>query len=120
VALPAQARLVRREEYIVERVQNWYYVVPRATHDGLTAFYRGRLAADGWTCFRAMTSRDITREGKSYTGSSVYITALRGATRAQIYTADLEYGAFLLQAHLPADAIGLKISLEVTDQPVCV
>jgi hypothetical protein len=120
VTLPAHARLVRREEYITERVQSWYYVVPGATHAGLTAFYRARLAGDGWSCFRAMTSSNITRDGKTYTGSSVYITALRGAMRAQIYTADQGYGTFLLQEDLPADAVGLKISLEVTDKPVCV
>ncbi len=120
VALPAHARLVRREEYIAERAQSWYYVVPGATHIGLAAFYRAQLARDGWTCFRAMTSTNITRDGKAYTGSSVYITALRGTMRAQIYTADQEYGAFLLQDDLPANALGLEISLEVTDKPVCV
>ncbi|HEV2237525.1 MAG TPA: hypothetical protein VGR57_12755 [Ktedonobacterales bacterium] len=120
VALPARATLVRREEYLAERVQNWYYVVPGATHAGLTAFYRARLTSDGWTCFRAMTSTNITRDGKAYSGSSVYMTALRGTMKAQIYTADQEYGAFLLQDDLPAGAIGLKISLEVTDKPVCV
>ncbi|HEY7984666.1 MAG TPA: hypothetical protein VID73_10895 [Ktedonobacterales bacterium] len=120
VALPARATLVRREEYVAERVQNWYYVVPGATHAGLTAFYQARLASDGWTCFRAMTSTNITRDGKTYSGSSVYITALRGTMKAQIYTADQGYGAFLLQDDLPAGAIGLKISLEVTGKPVCV
>jgi hypothetical protein len=120
VALPPHAQLVRREEYLAERVQNWYYVVPDATHAGLTAFYRARLAGDGWTCYRAMTSTSITRDGKAYTGSSVYITALRGTQKAQIYTADQEYGAFLLQEDLPANAIGLKISLEVAQKPVCV
>jgi hypothetical protein len=120
VALPPHAQLVRREEYIDERVQSWYYVVPGSTHAGLTAFYRERLAGDGWTCFRDTTSTSITRDGKAYTGSSVYITALRGALKAQIYTADQGYGEFLLQDHLPADAIGLKISLEVANTPVCV
>jgi hypothetical protein len=120
VALPPQAQLVRREEYLAERMQSWYYVVSGATHAGLTAFYRARLAADGWTCFRAMTSSSITRDGKAYTGSSVYITALRGTQKAQIFTGDQEYGAFLLQEDLPANAIGLKISLEVAEKPVCV
>jgi hypothetical protein len=120
VALPAHAQLVRREEYPDARVQNWYYAVPGATHVGLTAFYRARLADDGWTCFRAMTSTNITRDGKAYTGSSVYITALRGDMKAQIYTGDQAFGEFLVQEHLPADAIGLKISLEVSEQPVCV
>jgi hypothetical protein len=120
VALPPHAKLVRREEYLAERVQNWYYVVPGTTHDGLAAFYRARLAGDGWTCYRAMTSTSITHDGKAYTGSSVYITALRGAQEAQIYTADQEYGTFLLQEDLPANAIGLKISLEVAQKPVCV
>jgi hypothetical protein len=120
VALPARAQLVRREEYVDAREQRWYYVVPGQTHAGLTAFYQARLANEGWTCFRAMTSTSITRDGKSYTGSSVYITALRGDMKAQISTADQAYGEFLLQHDLPASAIGLEISLEVSEKPVCV
>jgi hypothetical protein len=120
VALPARAQLVRREEYLTERVQNWYYMVPGATHAGLRAFFQARLAGDGWICFRAMTSSNITRDGKAYSGSSVYITALRGTMKAQIYTADQAYGAFLIQDDLPDGAIGLKISLEVSAKSVCV
>lgn len=48
------------------------------------------------------------------------MTALRGNTKALIYTADQEYGAFLLQDDLPANAIALKISLEPADNASCV
>lgn len=120
VGVPAQARLVRREEFLDDRVQNWYYIVPGATHTQLTAYYRDQLAHDGWACFRTMTSSNITQDGKTFTGASVYITALRGNTMAHIYTADQEYGAFLLQHDLPEDAIGLKVSLETKDTVTCV
>jgi hypothetical protein len=120
VAVPARARLVRREDYLQAHVQNWYYAVPGASHATLTAFYHAQLSQDGWYCFRSTTSVGITRDGKAYSGSSVYMTGLRGNTKAQIYTADQEYGAFLLQDDLPENAIALKISLETADNAKCV
>lgn len=120
IAVPAHARLVRREDYLQEHVQNWYYAVPGTSHAALTAFYRAQLAHDGWTCFRTTTSTSITVAGKAFSGSSVYITALRGTAKAQIYTADQDYGAYILQDDLPDHAIALKISLETEDKPTCV
>jgi len=120
VGVPAHASLVRREDYPQAHVQNWYYTVPETTHEALTAYYHAQLSQDGWSCFRSMTSTNITRDGKAYSGSSVYMTALRGNTKAQIYTADQEYGAFLLQYDLPENAIALKVSLETTDNTNCV
>ena len=120
VGVPAHARLVRREDYLQAHIQNWYYAVPGASHAALTAFYHVQLSQDGWHCFRSTTSISITRDGRAYSGSSVYTTALRGNTKAQIYTADQEYGAFLLQDDLPENAIALKISLETADNTSCV
>jgi hypothetical protein len=119
VGVPAHATLLRREDYPADHIQNWYYAVPGTSHEALTAFYRAQLSQDGWHCFQAMTSTTITQDGKAYSGSSVYMTALRGDTKAQIYTADQEYGAFLLQHDLPENALALKISLEVTDNTAC-
>lgn len=120
VGVPAHASLVRREDFLQKDIQNWYYAVPGASHETLTSFYQSELSRDGWHCFRSTTSINMTRDGKTYTGTSVYMTALRGNTKAQIYTADQEYGSFLLQDDLPDDAIALKISLETTDKPTCV
>lgn len=120
VGVPAHAILVRREAYLQESAENWYYAVAGSSHAALTAFYRVQLSQDGWTCFRSQVSTNITRDGKAFSGSSVYMTALRGNTKAQIYTADQDYGAFLLQDDLPENSIALKISLEVTAAPVCV
>lgn len=120
VGVPTHASLVRREDFLHEHVQNWYYAVPATSHEALTAFYRTQLSRDGWSCFRSMISLNMTRDGKTYSGTSVYMTALRGHTKAQISTADQEYGAFLLQDDLPEHAIALKISLEMTDKTNCV
>lgn len=120
VGVPARASLVRREDFPRKDLHNWYYAVSATSHESLTAFYRSELSRDGWYCFRSMTSINITRDGKAYSGKSVYMTALRGNTKAQISTADQEYGSFLLQDDLPDDAIALKISLETTDKPTCV
>lgn len=120
VGVPAHATLVRREDFLQGHVQNWYYAVPATSHEALTAFYRDQLSHDGWSCFRSSTSVSITHDGKAYTGSSVYMTALRGHTKAQISTADQEYGSFLLQSELPEHAIALKVSLMTTDKPTCV
>jgi hypothetical protein len=67
-----------------------------------------------------MTLTNITRDGTAYSGSSVYMTALRGTTKAQLYSADQDYGAFLLQDDLPKNAIALTISLEAVDSTRCV
>jgi hypothetical protein len=120
VGVPAHARLVRREDYIQDHIQNWYYAVPGTSHTALTAYFHTQLAHDGWHCFRAMTSTNMTVAGQAYSGSSVYITALRGTTKAQIYTADQQYGSYLLQDDLPANAIALKISLETAPTATCV
>lgn len=120
VGVPAHASLVRREDFPQEQIQNWYYAVSATSHEALTAFYRSELSHDGWSCFRSTTSINMTRDGKTYSGTSVYMTALRGNTKAQIYTADQEYGTFLLQDELPEHAIALKISLMAKDKPVCV
>ena len=120
VGVPAHASLVRREDFLHDDVQNWYYTIPATSHEALIAFYRSELSQDGWSCFRSSTSINMTRDGKTYSGTSVYMTALRGNTKAQIYTADQEYGSFLLQDELPEQAIALKISLMTKDKPVCV
>jgi hypothetical protein len=120
VGVPAHARLVRREDYLQLHIQNWYYAIPGTTQTALTAYYHDQLARDGWRCFRAMTSTNITVAGHAFSGSSVYITALSGTTKAQIYTADQEYGSYLLQDDLPDQAIALKISLELEAKPTCV
>jgi hypothetical protein len=120
VGVPAHARLMRREDYLQAPIQNWYYAVPGASHAALTAFYHSQLSQDGWHCFRSTLSISIIRDGRAYSGSSVYMTALRGNTKAQIYTADQEYGAFLLQDDLPENAIALKISLETAGNTSCV
>ncbi len=120
VGVPAHASLVRREDFPQDHIQNWYYAVPATSHEALTAFYRSQLSQDGWYCFRSSTSVSIVRDGKAYTGSSVYMTALRGNTKAQVYTADQEYGSFLLQDDLPDHAIALKVSLMTKDKPTCV
>jgi hypothetical protein len=120
VGVPAHARLVRREDYLQARVQNWYYAIPGASQQALTTFYQDQLSRDGWSCFRSSTSINMTRDGKVYSGTSVYMTAWRGTTKAQIYTADQEYGAFLLQDDLPDNAIALKVSLEIEERAQCV
>ncbi len=120
VGVPAHARLVRREDYLKEHVQNWYYAIPGTSQQALTAFYHDQLSRDGWYCFRSSTSINMMRDGKLYSGTSVYMTAWRGTTKAQIYTADQEYGAFLLQDDLPDHAIALKVSLEIEDSAQCV
>lgn len=120
VGLPAHAQLVWYDTYLEARQQDWNYAVAGATNNSLTAFYQARLPRDGWECIRATTSTDITRNGTAFSGASVYITALRGDTKAQIYTADQGYGAYLLQGDLPANAVALRISLETEDHAPCV
>jgi hypothetical protein len=120
IAIPAHATLLRREVYLDEQINSWYYAVPGASHDSLTAFYRDTLASGGWECFKAETSTNFVISGKPYSGTSVYVTALRGSEKALIYLADQEYGSYLLQDDLPDDSIGLKISLETAKDTTCV
>ncbi|HEY7835363.1 MAG TPA: hypothetical protein VIG30_17440 [Ktedonobacterales bacterium] len=120
VALPPHAQLAWYDHFAQAQVEDWTYTVAGATNASLAAFYQASLPRDGWGCVRTMTMTDIVREGTAYTGTSVYLTALRDGMKAQIYTADQAYGGFLLQDDLPAHAVALKISLENADQAKCV
>ncbi len=119
VGVPAHASLTQRDDFLQDHVQVWYYVVQGSSQEALTTYYLGQLSQDSWHCFRAMTLTNMVREGKTYSGSSVYMTAVRGNTKALISTGDQEYGSFLLQDELPVHAIALKITLETMDNPSC-
>lgn len=119
VGLPAGARLVWYDTYVQAHEEDWTYAVPGMTNESLTAFYQAQLPRDAWRCLQTATMTNITRQGTAYTGTSDYITAWRGATKAQIYTANQQYGAFLLQGDLPANAVALKITLLTEDQAQC-
>lgn len=120
IGLPGGAHLVWYDRYVQASEEDWTYAVPGQTNESLTAFYQAQLPRDGWQCVRLATMTNITRQGTTYTGWSNYITAWRGTTKAQIYTANQEYGAYLLQGDLPANAVALKITLLTEDQPRCV
>ena len=117
--VPAHASLVRTETYLNEHVQNWYYTVPQLSVEEGMAFYQSQLPQMGWTCVTTMTNTNIIYAGQMLSGTGVYITALRGATEAQIYMGDQGYGAWLLQYKLPDTAIGLKVSLEPAENQTC-
>ncbi len=119
VALPPHATLTRTETYFIDNVQNWYYSVATSSEDTLIAFYQARLPQDGWRCVTAMKTTHMTYYGQTLAGTGVYLTALRGTTKAQIYLGDHEYGAFLLSDDLPDGATALKLSFEPTKATTC-
>jgi hypothetical protein len=119
VPLPANARLTRTETYFIDNVHNWYYMVARNSEDGLIAFYQAQLPKDGWRCVTSMKTTHMTYYGQSLAGTGVYLTALRGMTKAQVYMGDQEYGAFLLSDDLPDGSIALKLSFEPAGTSKC-
>lgn len=119
VPVPANSALVRTENILTSGTHNWYFTVPQLTEDAGVALYRAQLAHQGWRCFTVMTSTNMTYYGQPMTGTSVYMTAIRGATLAQIYLGDQDYGAFLVGDDVPANAIGLKLSLEPAKKTTC-
>ena len=119
VPLPAQASLVRTERFLKENIQNWYYSVPRLSEEAAIAFYQSQLPQKGWKCVTSMTNTNMSYYGQVFSGTGVYITALRGSSKAQIYVGDQGYGAWLLQDDLPDGAIALRFSLEPAKNAAC-
>ena len=111
VPLPAHLTMTRYEVYQQDQIDNWYYVTNRATEAQLQAFFQAQLPHQGWTCVTALQSQGLTYYGQSLPGTQVYITAVRGSTKAHIFLGDNQYGGFLLNDNLPDGAIALKISL---------
>jgi len=117
--VPAHASLVRLEAYPQDHVQNWYFTIAHLSEQAGMAFYQAELPQNGWKCITMMSNTNISFAGQMFSGTGVYMTALRGSTKAQIYFGDQGYGAWLLQADLPDDAIGLKLSLEPAEHTSC-
>lgn len=117
--VPAHASLVRTELYLNEHIQNWYYTIPHSSVEEGMAFYQSQLPQWGWQCVTEMTNTNISYAGQMLSGTGIYITALRGATKAQIYVGDQAYGSWLLQYDLSDDAIALKVSLEPAGNQTC-
>jgi hypothetical protein len=111
VPVPAHLSMTRYEVYQQDQIDNWYYVTSRATEATLQAFFQAQLPKMGWTCVTALQSQGLTYYGQPLPGTQVYITAVRGSTKAHIYLGDNQYGGFLLNDDLPDGAIALKISL---------
>jgi hypothetical protein len=119
VPIPPQASLVRTETFLQDHVQNWYYAVPHLSEAAVQAFYQTHFPQQGWTCPTAMTNTNMSYYGQPLAGTSIYLTALRGTTKVQMYIGDQSYGAWLLQDDLPDDAIALKVSLEPAAHASC-
>jgi hypothetical protein len=119
VPVPTHATLVRVERYPKEQVQNWYFTIASLSEDEGMAFYQASLPKQGWRCLTMMTNTNLSFYGQALAGMGVYMTALRGSSKAQIYLGDQQYGAWLLQDDLPDGAIGLKISLEPAGDSPC-
>ena len=119
IPLPAHTSLTRTENFLRDNTQNWYYTVTGLSENAITSFYHTQLAKNGWRCFTTMQSTNMTFYGQTLAGTSVYITAIKGSTKAQLYIGDLAYGAFLLGDDLPDGALALKISLEPAQQKSC-
>lgn len=119
IPLPAHTTVTRTEDFYLDNTQNWYYTVPNLSENAITAFYQAQLAKGGWRCFSAMQSTNMTYYGQPLVGTSVYITATKGAMKAQIYLGDQAYGTFLLADDLPDGTIALKISLEPAKANSC-
>lgn len=117
--VPGESTLLRTENFLSNGKQNWYFAVPQMTENEVIAFYKTQLPHQGWRCFTAMTSTNMTYYNQPLSGTSVYMTAIRGTTKAQIYVGDQDYGAFLLGDDVPAGAIALKISLEPAKNAPC-
>jgi hypothetical protein len=111
VPMPTNLTMTRYEVYRQDQIDNWYYVTNHATEKDLQTFFQAQLPKMGWTCVTALQSQGLTYYGQSLPGTQVYITAVRGSTKAHIYLGDNEYGGFLLNDDLPDGAIALKISL---------
>jgi hypothetical protein len=119
VPLPAHAALTRAEHFVTDRTYNWYYTVPQMDDDAVSAYYQARLPQHGWRCVQAMKSINSTIYGQHFTASNIYITALSGGTKMQLYTAGGDYGAYLLEDDVPDGAVALKISLEPAGNAMC-
>lgn len=111
VPMPAHLTMTRYEVYQQDQIDNWYYVTNRSSEKDLQAFFQAQLPKSGWTCVMALQSSGLTYYGQPLPGTQVYITAVRGSTKAHIYLGDNQYGGFLLNDDLPDGAIALKISL---------
>jgi hypothetical protein len=118
--LPAHAILMRTETFLQEHVQNWYYSLSQLSEEAAMAFYQAQLPKNGWRCVTSMTNINQTLYNQPLAGTGIYLTALRGSTKAQIYLGDQDYGAWLLQDDLPNGAIALKVSLEPARNAPCV
>jgi hypothetical protein len=110
--LPAHVTLTRTDFFLLDNTHDWFYTVPQLSEEAITAFYRARLPHDDWQCVAAATSINMTYYGQQLTGTSVFITAIRGGTILKIYLGDQDYGAFLLGDDLPDGAIALKLTTE--------
>ena len=117
--IPAHATLVRIESFPKDHVQNWYYTLAQLTEADAMAFYQAQLPQNGWKCITSMTNTNQTFYGQMLSGTGIYMTALHGETKAQIYLGDQDYGASLLQYDLPDGAIALKVSLEPAGNSPC-
>jgi hypothetical protein len=117
--LPAHATLTRAEHFVTDKTYNWYYTIPQMDNDAISAYYQAQLPRYGWHCITAMKSLNSTIYGLQFTASSIYITALNGGTKLQLYTAGDDYGAYLLQDDVPDGAVALKISLEPAKANAC-
>ncbi len=117
--LPAHATLTRAEHFVTDEIDNWYYTIPQMDNDAISAYYQAQLPRHGWRCIMAMKSLNSTVNGQQFTASSIYLTALRGATKLQLTTAGGDYGAYLIQDDVPDGAVALKISLEPAKDTTC-
>jgi hypothetical protein len=119
IPLPAGAALARTEDLLTEHIQSWYYNVPHFSEDAVLAFYRAQLAQHAWRCFASMASTNIQQGGQPITGTGMYITAVRGATKVVINSGSMAYGETILGDMLDPDAVALKISIEPAQQTFC-
>lgn len=119
IPLPAGATLARTENLLTEHIQSWYYNVPHFSEDAVLAFYRVQLAQHAWHCFASMASTNMQQGGQPITGTGMYITAVRGATKVTINSGSLAYGETILGDMLDPDAVALKISIEPAQQVPC-
>ncbi|HKB46695.1 MAG TPA: hypothetical protein VKC57_03300 [Ktedonobacterales bacterium] len=119
IPLPVGAALARTDDLLTEHIQNWYYDVPHFSEDAVLAFYRAQLAQHAWRCFASMASTNIQQAGQPITGTGMYITAVRGATKVMINSGSLAYGGTILGDTLDPDAVALKISIEPAQQTPC-
>ncbi len=120
VPLPMHASLVRFETFLKEHIQNWYYTIPQLSEDEGLTFFQTQLPQHGWQCVNWTTNTNMSFYGQALSGTSIYLTALRGNSKAQVYLGDQEYAAWLIQDDVPEGAIALKISLEPAENAPCI